>query len=306
MLDVLVTCLSPRTKIASFPQVRGYYLAEYLSRRGLRAVFRPLPLDGLECKVLISSEYQHDWELFDHTLRPLLEAVRAERYFCLVDYSLFGRPDHFSAEACRWFAARGGVLCHVVDGDAVEPYEHWIGVGVDTDVVSPAADARRDAVLFDFPRSDDDDTAARFDTGAVPLVRDGLPGVRVLGSGPSDAPIRDAFDGWVPYGQAHAAYARAAYGTAFALVPGASESMGLALAEAQMAGASVVYTGRQVRPALLVPGGSQRYEAGDAASLVAALAAARAADPAGIRRAAMVQFDYEAVAARVATAVGLT
>jgi hypothetical protein len=59
-LDVLVTCRPHRgvPDLSLFPQVRGYYLAKHLRRSGLNAEFHPLPRPGLECEVLIWSEYE--------------------------------------------------------------------------------------------------------------------------------------------------------------------------------------------------------------------------------------------------------
>jgi len=93
--------------------VRGFYLARHLSRAGLSAEFRQLPLSGFACKVLICSEYQCERDWFERKLAGPFSDIRADRWFCLVDASLHGRPDHFSYEICQWFASRGGVLCHM-------------------------------------------------------------------------------------------------------------------------------------------------------------------------------------------------
>ena len=193
MIDVLVTCFPHGDSVSLFPQVRGHYLARHLARAGLRAEFRQLPLPGFECKVLICSEYQSDMPLFERKLIGPFSEIRADRWFCLVDESLHDRRDHFSYDVCRWFASRGGVLCHMASGE-LEPYEHWIGLGVDFDVVRPAADGRRDHVLFDFPRSNIMDGAAGFDINTVDLVRQELPGYQLIGSGPADATVRHAFE----------------------------------------------------------------------------------------------------------------
>ena len=193
MIDVLVTCFPHGDSVSLFPQVRGYYLARHLARAGLRAEFRQLPLPGFACKVLISSEYQYDMPLFERKLIGPFSEIQADRWFCLVDEPLHGRPDHFSYDVCQWFASRGGVLCHMASGE-LEPYEHWIGLGVDFEVVRPAADGRRDHVLFDFPRSNVMDGAAGFDVNALDLLRRELPGYQLVGSGPADAAVRPAFE----------------------------------------------------------------------------------------------------------------
>ena len=192
MIDVLVTCSRHGDSVSLFPQVRGYYLARHLARASLRAEFRQLPLPGLECEVLICSEYQCEMDWFERHLAGPFGEIRADRWFCLVDASLYGRPDHFSYEVCRWFASRGGVLCHTADGE-LEPYEHWIGLGIDSDVVQPAADRRREHVLFDFPRSDTTDPAAIFDVETLDVLRQRLQGYRLIGSGAADATVREDF-----------------------------------------------------------------------------------------------------------------
>lgn len=302
MLDVLVTCFPHGPTISTFPQVRGYYLAEHLSRLGVRAVFRQLPLPGLECKVLICSGYQAEPELFDRHLAGPLTAIAAERLFCLTDYSMTEFHENDSKEYSEWFGARGGVLVHL-PAKQFEPYEQWIGLGVDGDVVQPGAS--RDRVLFDLPRSHNEDTSAHFDSRIIDAVRAVLPDVRVCGSGPRDAVVRDAFDEWIDYGQPHAAYAAAAFPGCFAVVPGWYESLGLAVAEAQVAGACVLHTGYWVRDEMLVEGAGIRYERGNVASLVRGLVHARESDGVAIRAAALELFDYATVARRTLDAIGL-
>jgi hypothetical protein len=251
---------------------------------------------------MICSEYQCEMEWFNRHLAPPLAEIHAERMYCLVDFSLRGLPDHFSREYCEWFAARGGVLCHLTTGE-LEPYEHWVGLGVDPDVVRTTG--RRDRVLFDFLRNDAVDPAATFDIATLDAVRARLPHVRIAGSGPADLPIRGAFDEWISYGQTHVDYVDAAFSSCFALVPGCHESMGLTIAEAQVAGACIVSTERQVKATMLVASAAVPYEAGDSASLADALADARGRDGAKIRAAAIEQFDIVAMAARTKQAVGL-
>ena len=128
----------------------------------------------------------------------------------------------------------------------------------------------------------------------------------MVGSGPASAGIRTAFDAWIDYGQEHAAYASAAFSRTSAFVPGCTESMGLALAEAQVAGACVVSTDRQVRADMLVPEASVHYVADDPGSLADALA--RAGERAGprIRQSAIDKFDFGAVSQRTLRAIGLS
>jgi glycosyltransferase involved in cell wall biosynthesis len=304
MIDVLVTCFPHGDSVSLFPQVRGYYLARHLARAGLRAEFRQLPLPGLECEVLICSEYQCEMHWFErHLARPFGE-IRADRWFCLVDESLHGRPDHFSNEVCRWFASRGGVLCHTADGE-LEPYEHWIGLGIDSDVVRPAADGQREHVLFDFPRSQTTDTAATFDVETLDVLRQQLPEHRLIGSGPADAIVRAAFDSWLEYGQPHARYVAAAFARALAVVPGCTESLGMAIAEAQVAGTCVVASADQVPGQLLVPEATVGYMAGDATSLARALRTAKDRDATRIREQARQRFNFADVVARTRAAIEL-
>src|SRR4051812_29746508 len=95
MLDVLVTCHPHAGEPSYFPEVRGFYLAKHLARSGLRAEFHSLPVPGAECRVLICSEYQCDLDWFERHLAAPLSEIRAERWFCLTEYSL-GNRDHFS------------------------------------------------------------------------------------------------------------------------------------------------------------------------------------------------------------------
>jgi hypothetical protein len=304
VLDVLVTCLPHGDEPVIFPQVRGYYLAKYLARSGLRAEFRQLPQPSAQCEVLICSEYQDSMEGFERRLSPYLAEIRADRLFCLSDYSLHGKHDHFSQGYCEWFGKRGGVLCHL-PGDELEPYETWIGLGVDTDVIRP--DARRpcDGVLFDFPRSNSEDASSDFDTDVVATLHHHLPGVRVAGSGPSDMSVKESFDDWVDYGQPHPAYVSAAFSGMFALVPGLGESMGLALAEAQVAGLCIVSSEGQVKDWVLCPEASVLYEPGEALALARALSTARSRNPRLVREQAAARFDFRDVVTRTRHAIGL-
>jgi hypothetical protein len=287
-----------------FPQVRGYYLAKYLARSGLRAEFRQLPQPSVTCEVLICSEYQDSMEGFERRLLPNLTEIRADRLFCLSDYSLHGKHDHFSQGYCEWFGKRGGVLCHL-PGDELETYETWIGLGVDADVVRLDTQRPRDGVLFDFPRSGSQDASSDFDTGVLAVLHDQLRDVRVAGSGPSDMAVKAAFDDWVDYGQPHPAYVSAAFSGKFALVPVLGESLGLALAEAQVAGLCIVSSEGQVKDWVLCPEASVLYEPGQALSLAQALSTARARNPLLVREQAAARFDFRDVVARTRHAIGL-
>jgi len=303
-LDVLVTCHPYSDQPTKFPQVRGFYLAKHLARSGLRAEFRQLPAPSVECEVLICSDYQGDMEWFEGRLAEPLTEIRAQRLYCLIDESLARHRDHFSRPVCDWFAARGGVLCHLADGLLLR-HERWVGLGIDGEVVTPAADGRRDTVLFDFPKSTQLDTSLRFDVGVLDVVREMLPTVRVVGSGPAEATIRDAFDDWIAYDQDHATYVAAALDGLIAIVPGTSESLGVTLAEAQVAGACVVASEFQVNRFMRVPEAKVGYTAGDPRSLAHALAVASVRSGERIREQALERFDFEAVVERTRAAVHL-
>jgi len=189
VLDVLVTCLPHAPEPTFFPQVRGYYLAKHLARAGVTSEFRQLPLPDAACRVLICSEYQSDWDEFDQRLRGPLSAVSAERIFCLTAETLAGRPDHFSRASCEWFADRGGVLCHLPT-QPMEAYEHWIGLGVDTELFGALPTGPRDRVLFDFPHGAWGDSSSHFDVGCIDFVRRALPDLIICGTGSPDSPVK--------------------------------------------------------------------------------------------------------------------
>jgi hypothetical protein len=290
--------------ISVFPQVRGFYLAKHLALSGVTAEFRHLPVGQLECDVLICSEYQQTMDYLEERLAPQFSETSASRTFCLADASLYGHPDHFSRPYCEWFGARGGVLCHL-PSDAFEAHEHWIGLGVDVDVMSRIDSRGRDRVVFDFPRSASEDASGTFDASTLRAIRDRLHGVQLVGSGPSDSPIKGAFDEWVEYGQLHQAYVSALYSNLLAYVPGAEESLGIPIAEAQVAGACIVSSEWQAHEWMLCPEAAVSYATKDAKSLAAALQEARARDGRIIRDQAAAKFDFVAVAARTRTAIGL-
>jgi len=304
VLDVVVTCLPHSDEIKSFPQVRGFYLAKHLAHLGLAAEFRPLPLADVTARVLICSEYQSPVDYFQRELEPRLRDVEADRMFCMIANSLRKDRSHFSREHCEWFAARGGVLVHL-PAEEFEPYEHWIGLGVDRDVVAANAATERNRVLFDFPKSWDEDASSTFDVNLLAAARSRLSDARFVGSGPADSPLRPLFDDWVEYGQPHAAYTRAVLDGVYAFVPGWGETMGLPVAEAQTVGACVVWSKYQVPESMLCPEADVRYEAGNAGSLVDALRTARSRDSALIAAQAAARFDFYAVSRRTRKAIGL-
>src|SRR5262245_6744358 len=152
MLDVLVCCLAHggRPPLSCYPQVRGYYLAKHLTRIALSVEFRSFPCPELKCRVLICSEYQGDAEWLA-LLQQYILPIPAEKLYCLTDFGLAGR-DYFSKPMTQWFGKRGGVLCHL-SSSLLEPYEKFIGIGVDSEVVKFDPWIKRDTFLFDFPAS---------------------------------------------------------------------------------------------------------------------------------------------------------
>jgi len=285
-----------------FPEVRGYYLAQHLARLGLSAEFRPLPV-SIECKVLICSEYQQTMDWFDRHLAGPFSGIRADRMFCLADHSLFGRPNHFSNWYCDWFRQRGGVLVHRPNPQFLKG-EHWIGLGVDPNVVRPAADRIRNQVLFDFPVNKRRDTADAFDVRFLEHLRKEFSGLRFLGTGSPDARIRERFDEWIAYGLDHQSYVNRAFSRSLAVIPGCVESMGLAMAEAQVAGACIISAPHGPPDDMLVPEASIMCSH-DTRSLVGALTEARKRDAEMIRESAIKKFNFGAVAARARAAIGL-
>jgi hypothetical protein len=113
------------------------------------------------------------------------------------------------------------------------------------------------------------------------------------------------FDSWIDYGQPHATYVSRAFERPLAVVAGWPESMGMALAEAQVAGACIVASAHQVSHQVLVPDAAVDYEAGDVASLARALRIAKTRDPARIRERARQHFAFDNVVARTRAAIGL-
>jgi hypothetical protein len=301
-LDVLVTCRSHRgvPGLSLFPQVRGYYLAKHLRRSGLNAEFLPLPRPGLECEVLIWSEYESDLRYFQEHFEPLLRKVRARRMFGMSDIG--SPPGFFSAEVGRWFGTQGGggMLCHFSVWK-LRSYERLIGLGVDLDAMPPFSPTR-DSVIFDFPMAKDRPSWKEFDPATIAEVRRQLPGQTLVASGPDSFPYRQLFDVWWEYGRPHPEFAKA-YQRAFAFVPGWRETMGLSVAEAQVCGASIVCDNHEILPEMTVS--RFPYRGGDPASLARALASARDADPATIAEAARQRFDFANVVRLARKAIGL-
>lgn len=273
--------------MSSFPHVRGWVLADALQRAGADAEFRALPVEGA-WDVAICSDYQGD-EVWLGKLQRRMAGLSAGRFYCMAD---FGTPT-FSRPMIDWFAARGGVLVHLAERP-LAPYEHYIGVGVAArhDPTAPRTD-----VLFDFPRSSTIEAWRQFDPHALDTVRRALPDLTLVGSGPADCPIRDHFDRWVAYGLAHREYLTAFTGCV-AFVAGCRESMGMAAAEAQVAGACIAGPPGRIKPEMVVP-------AADAcdADLVASLRRARASDHTAIAHQAAERFSPSAMAERVLAAL---
>jgi hypothetical protein len=283
--------------LSLFPQVRGFYLAKHLQRSGLKAEFRPLPQPGVECRVLIWSEYESTLGYFREHFESRLRRIRADRMFCLA--GIGAPPGYFSAETGRWFATegRGGVLCHFVVWKP-RPYERLIGLGVDLDAMPTPAPVR-DTVLFDLPT---EQSVSAFDPRVLPEIRRQLPDCRLVVMGPDGIPFRDQFDGWWRYGRSHPEFVQA-YGQAFAMVPGCRESMGLSIAEAQVSGASIVSADGEILPHMVVS--RFGYSRSDGASLARALAAARDADSALVAEQARRRFDFDEVVKRVRSAIAM-
>lgn len=274
--------------MSSFPHVRGQGLADALCRLGARAEFRALPVAG-EWEVAICADYEGD-ALWLAKLQREMAGLAAQRLFCMADRATDGAPGRPMTD---WFAARGGVLVHLATAP-LAPHEHHIGVGA---VARFDPDAARTDVLFDFPHSRRVESWRQFDPSTLDAVRRALPGLALVGSGVADCPIRHHFDRWVAYGLPHQEYV-AIFTGCVAVVPGCRESLGLAIAEAQVAGAAVAGPPGRIRAEMVVP-------AADAcdADLVAGLRRAVAGDAPTIAAQAAQRFSVVAMAERVLAAV---
>jgi hypothetical protein len=185
----------------------------------------------------------------------------------------------------------------------MERYERHVGIGVDTEVVRFSAEVERRTVLFDFPLSR---SGARwnehFSIAGLERARRACPRARFVGSGEANSPARPYFDDWIPYGAPHPQYVKAFEGCA-AFVPGHHESVGLALCEAQVAGAAVVYRRGFVHADVLCSGAGFPYDDDD--ELVVALDQALAGEGTVIAADAARRFDYSRVVERVRAATGV-
>jgi len=144
--------------LSVFPQVRGHVLAKYLRQLGEDAEFRALPVEG-HFDVAICADYQGDARWLS-LLQERMTGLTARRMFCMVDY---GATKHPSAPMAEWFAARGGVLCHLRER-SLAAHEHYIGLGVDDVVRYDPTRARGlfQGLLTKFPGTKHrDDAAAR-------------------------------------------------------------------------------------------------------------------------------------------------
>ena len=276
--------------MSTFPHVRGHILATHLRQLGEDADFRTLPVAG-HYDVAICSDYQGDARWMA-SLEREMAGLTARRMFCMADS---GRMHHFSTPMLDWFARRGGVLCHLRHGD-LAPQEHYIGVGVDA-AVRPDPPPARGAVFFDFPRSQRNDASLRFAPERLAAVRRAHPHCRLIGSGPTDSAIQGHFDEWIGYGVPHDEYVRT-FARCFAFVPGGQESMGLAVAEAQMAGAAIVVPVGWIRTEMLVPAAAIID-----ADPVRGIERAMLCDAEQIAREAAEQFSAIAMASRVMAAI---
>jgi hypothetical protein len=300
--DVVVCCkpYGGPGALCHFPNVRGFYLAKYLGRTGLRAGFSTYPCSNVTSRVLICSDYEGgaDWL---ETFMPDLLALKAERLYCMADASVRGR-NHEAEPMHDWFGARGGVLVHL-SWNSLEPYGHFTGLGVDTEVVRYCPEEARNVIVFDFPFSQRIQAWKHFRPELLERLRDVLPSCRFLGSGPGDTPIKGYFDTWVPYGEEHSSYVRMFKGCA-AFVPGCPESMGLAVAEAQVSGACIVCPPGYIHGELICSAANKTYSGGDK-TFIQALKQSLAQDPKQIVQQACEKFDIFAWAWRVRRAIGL-
>ena len=81
--------------------------------------------------------------------------------------------------------------------------------------------------------------------------------------------------------------------------------MGLAMAEAQVAGACVVSRDGELKPEMLCTEAAVPYEYDDPSSLASALEGAKRRNPGRIAREARDRFDFAHVVARTRRAIGL-
>jgi len=233
--------------MSTFPHVRGHILATHLRQLGEEAEFRALPVEG-DYDVAICADYQGAARWLA-SLQREMKGLTARRMFCMADS---GRvSDFLSLPMLDWFTLRGGVLCHLSKVADLVAGEHYIGVGVEA---AARADPppERHAVFFDFPRSQSNDASRFFSPDGLDAIRRAHPRYRLIGSGPADSSVQGQFDEWISYGTPHDEYVLT-FARCLAFVPGWRESMGLAVAEAQMAGAAIVAPVGWIRTEMLVP-----------------------------------------------------
>jgi hypothetical protein len=298
MHDVIVCCFhrGDSEEISSFPAVRAACLAKYLRRIGVEAEFRTLPSPGMRCRTLVVSEYQPDEEYLAAMMPTLLE-IRAEQYFYITNTGISDSLPQ-RCTPTRWFADRGGLLVHL-SSSFLGPKENYIGLGVDFESVYYDEAANRDGILFDFPGY----TWTTFNAGAFQMVRRNLAGCRILAAGPPDATIKAEFDEWWDYGRSHKNFIKMYRGCA-AFVPGWPESMGMAVAEAQLSGSAVIGRFGWVKREMLCSAAKINYS-GDALCLSEAIQYALETNPEHIAAEARSLFDPVKMAMRVAVALGL-
>jgi hypothetical protein len=302
VLDVLVTCRAhegyPLPSL--LPHVRGFYLAKYLQKAGLNAEFAALPCPGKVCRVVIVSEYESSLDFFSKRVQPDLLRIEAGRHFCMADRD--APAGSFGSDYRGWFGERGGVL-RLLPGEQQSSYEHYIGVGVDPEVIPlPKPKGPKDVIIFDFPKIGSRISWAKFDPKFVRNLRKAFPDAVLLATGSELFPHRSQFDCWWPYLQKHPRFAEM-YTRAFAYIPGWREAVGLCVAEAQVAGATIIAEAGEIAPAMLVS--HLPYERAKPDSLIAALKTAAEKDPLAVSAEARAHFDYGTVVTRARAAIGL-
>ena len=134
-------------------------------------------------------------------------------------------------EMRNWFRERGGIFCHL-KSKYIYQNEHYIGIGVNKDKIIIS---KPTGVLFDFPTVQG--VYERLDRNIIPLIHN--LGIKVYGSGPNDAPVKDLFDKWYDYGTPYYEYL-CHFRDLYAFIPGCKECMGLTAIEAQAHGATII------------------------------------------------------------------
>ena len=316
MYDVVVCCkpYGGPGAVCHFPNVRGFYLAKYLARTGLKATFSTYPCSKLTSRVLICSDYEGGADWLEGFLPELL-AVEAGRLYCMADASLRGR-DHEAKPMHEWFKARGGVLLHL-SWNSAGTYEHVTGLGVDTEVVRYDPEEIRNVIVFDFHPANVSKRGKTSARAAVEIATH----CRIADSldpGPGTHRSRRVFTrGCPPVKNTRPMFASSK--AARHLCQAARESMGLAAAEAQLSGACIVCPRGYIHEELICPAANKVYRGvypgsrrdksfiralGDR-SFIRALKASLTQDPKEIVRQASIKFDAISWAWRVRRAIGL-